>query len=121
MAQFITKKSVQANYPCLSVGYCAVQNLFPQSIRREYWSGIYGWNCDIHYINLDKPINGNYTIALTTGYRPFGKTVDYKLAEKYDKLAQHFKEKYRELFSVGDRHRVLWYLRKRFIREALSK
>lgn len=46
-------------------------------VASSYWSGIYGWNCDI-YIGRDH--------AYTYGYRPFGIS--------YNKLMQNDTEKY---------------------------
>jgi hypothetical protein len=45
-----------------------------------YTSGCCGWNADVYYL-------GNNTV-LTTGYRPFGKRLDYKLIKEYEDKAR---------------------------------
>lgn len=73
-----TKKAVLKNYDCLSIGYCGLQYLLHFESPESYTCGVYGWNANIYNIN------GR---AIVTGYRPFGKSVDYNIIRKYDDKA----------------------------------
>lgn len=75
-----TRKDILAGYPItFSVSYCACQHLFWDLEPVAYTSGIYGWNCDIYDLN---------GVAIATGYRPFGKSVDYEIILQYESAAQ---------------------------------
>lgn len=63
----------------LSVGYCEIQTLSYYTDRDAYTCGVYGWNSDIYTF-------GN--CAISTGYRPFGKSVSYKLCREYEQKAK---------------------------------
>ena len=56
----ITRKWINANYNCISVGYCGLDYLLRYQKARFYTCGVYGWNCDVYTF-------GGY--AITTGYR----------------------------------------------------
>lgn len=59
-----------------SVHYCGIQDIEQYLPCYFYSCGIYGWNCD-YYV-----VSGNTIIS--TGYRPIGKHLDYKVVEKYN-------------------------------------
>lgn len=67
----------------LSVGYCDLQNLLCLRNADCYTCGVYGWNADVYYID---------GLAIVTGYRPFGKNVDYKLIRSYENNARIVRE-----------------------------
>ena len=57
------------------VGYCELKVLDVLS-PIGYTRGVYGWNCDVYNVN---------GYILTTGYRPFGISIDKKCIEKCNK------------------------------------
>lgn len=73
MAKFkVTSKEVKQNYSIvISIGYCGAQALLRYEKPIAYNSGVYGWNYDLYEISDN--------IAITTGYRPIGKSIDYTL------------------------------------------
>lgn len=44
-----------------------------------YTCGVYGWNADIYVLNR---------LVIVTGYRPFGKHINYELEKKYEEKAK---------------------------------
>lgn len=75
----VTNKYIKANYAnIIAVPYCGLQTLLNEFYPLFYNCGVYGWNCDFYIID---------DICICTGYRPFGKRVDYKIIEKYEELA----------------------------------
>jgi hypothetical protein len=56
----VTGKWINANYNCISVGYCALEYLLRYQDADFYTFGTYGWNMDVYTF-------GDY--AITTGYR----------------------------------------------------
>ncbi len=78
----VTRKWVNENYWCCSVGYCDLQNLLRYQSADYYTCGVYGWNFDIYTF-------GDY--AITTGYRGMIDNVskDYhSLIREYDDKAR---------------------------------
>lgn len=60
-------------------GYCELQDLLIENRPMFYNSGVYGWNCDIYYFNL----NG-YEIAIITGYRNLrGKPIPTEMIKRW--------------------------------------
>jgi len=66
----------------IKVGYCSLQWLLGYKQAFAYSSGYYGWNCDYYEFN----VNGKYFV-ISTGYRPIGKDIDYKIVKKYEDKA----------------------------------
>ena len=75
-----TRKALMDGYKCYKVGYCALSHLFWSKNPIAYTCGVYGWNADVYDIGDN--------IAIVTGYRPFGKSVDYGTCKKYDDKAK---------------------------------
>ena len=78
----VTRKWVDSNYYCCSVGYCDLQNLLYFQSASYYTCGVYGWNFDVYTF-------GDY--AITTGYRGMIDNVkkDYhSLIREYDDRAK---------------------------------
>lgn len=76
----ISKNQIYANFKkenCFQIGYCQLQHLFSENRAIWYNRGVYGWNCDIYDL-------GCYCI--TTGYRPFGRTLPVDILQKYEKV-----------------------------------
>lgn len=76
----LTKKEVMGRYNCVCVGYCELSYLLKYESEIGYTSGVYGWNADIYYL-------GNNTV-LVTGYRPFGKRLDYNFIKDFEDRAR---------------------------------
>ena len=78
-----TKKDVMnQGLKILKVEYCELQTLLSASEPIAYTSGSYGWNCDLYQID---------NIIISTGYRPFGEYIDYKLVNEFEKKAEEIK------------------------------
>lgn len=86
----VAKKEIMKNYKCFSVGYCDLQTLLGVANPQFYTAGVYGWNADIY-------IFGN--IAIVTGYRPFGKQIDFDIIRKFEDAAIKNREKRDELLK----------------------
>ena len=76
----LTKKDVMGRYNCVCVGYCELAYLLRYERPIGYTSGVYGWNADIYYL-------GSQTV-LVTGYRPFGKRLDYNVVKEFEDRAR---------------------------------
>lgn len=74
-----TKKSIVNNFNTYSISYCAAQYLFRYLNAEHFTCGVYGWNSDIYTF-------GN--IAISTGYRPFGKQLNYDLVNQFENAAR---------------------------------
>ena len=77
-----TKSSVLNHFTCISVGYCDLQNLLNWKRRAAHTEGVYGWNADVY------TFDDRQNVAIVTGYRPFGESVDSELIRKYEKKAR---------------------------------
>ena len=92
----VTRKWVNSNYYCCSVGYCDLQNLLYFQSASYYTCGVYGWNMDVYTF-------GDY--AITTGYRGMIDNVKkdyYSLVCEYEDkaralLKEQWKKPYEEL------------------------
>jgi hypothetical protein len=62
-----------------------LSNLLECEQKLGYTTGLYGWNADVY--NYDN-------VNIVTGYRCFGKNVDYKIVKKFDNKAKKNIEKY---------------------------
>ena len=82
----VTRKWVNANYWCCSVGYCDLQNLLRYQSADFYTCGVYGWNMDVYTF-------GDY--AITTGYRGM---ID-NVKKDYHSLIREYDDKARELLK----------------------
>lgn len=79
-----TRKAVEGNFSkIISVGYCSLQRLLTFETPIAYTRGVYGWNADIYAF-------GN--VAIVTGYRPFGDSVDYDLCKEYEERAKNLRD-----------------------------
>ena len=79
----ITKKEILSIYPDIyAIGYCELQTTFKVAEMEPiyYTAGVYGWNADVYILKGS---------AIVTGYRPFGKKLDY---DKVDKVERYAKE-----------------------------
>ncbi len=75
-----TNKVIRQQYNKIySIGYCGAYYLLQGSEPIAYTSGVYGWNADIYDVD---------GVALVTGYRPIGVSVNYELLEKYENKAK---------------------------------
>ena len=75
-----TRKYIREIYGSyiLSVGYCDAQFLLRGIDPFAYNAGVYGWNCDYYYTD---------GICICTGYRPHGRSVDWKTLREYENKA----------------------------------
>jgi len=76
-------KNLTTSNKIFRFGYCEIQSLLRWEDRIGYCCGVYGWNCDIYYLN-------GFVIA--TGYRTDGlgaKLVDYETARKANERARN--------------------------------
>ena len=81
-----TKKEIEENFNNIyCVGYCGLAHLLRYTDADYYTSGVYGWNADIYKID--------YNTVIVTGYRPFGKSIDYEITEKYNEKAREIENK----------------------------
>ena len=77
-----TKKEILEGYGyTLSIGYCAAQSLLHFQRALAYTSGVYGWNADVYECDAFPGV------AIVSGYRPFGYSVNYDLLDHYEKEA----------------------------------
>jgi len=68
----------------IKVGYCSLQYLLTYKSEFAYtYSRVNGWNCDYYEFN----VNGKYFV-ISTGYRPIGRDVNYKIVRYYEKRAR---------------------------------
>lgn len=67
----------------ISIGYCAAYYLLIGEEAIGYNHGIYGWNYDLYSI-------GN--VAISTGYRPIGESVNYEILDRYEAEAKSIYE-----------------------------
>lgn len=101
-----TKRKVMNETWCISVPYCALQDLLTYESPIYYTTGVYGWNADVYMIE---------GLAIVTGYRPFGNIkVDYSVIEKYEQKAKEIKE---QNCYTGNTRAELYDLIREFVRE----
>lgn len=75
----ITQKEVKNTHiHVIKVGYCQLQHLLTFKDPYAYTCGGDGWHSDVYSIG---------TVAISTGYQPFGSKVDYETIKKYDDTA----------------------------------
>lgn len=75
-----TQKEVKCNFSkVFAVGYCGLSNLLRFEEPRAYTCGVYGWNSDIYEFG---------GVAVTTGYRPFGKDIPAAIIRQYEEQAR---------------------------------
>lgn len=76
----VTQKDLKESI-CYAFGYCDIQGLVDWKTANAYNSGVYGWNYDAYF-------HETLNIVITTGYRPYGKTLhdDIYIAEKRECL-----------------------------------
>lgn len=75
-------KNLTGNH-VIALDYCTAQFLLDKDQRYAYTAGKYGHNSDVYLI-----IHNNKRLALSIGYRPFGKKDEkfVNLAKRYEKL-----------------------------------
>ena len=76
-----TMKETKRSYKeLIRVNYCELQSLLNLISPSAYTSGVYGWNADIYDFG---------SVAVVTGYRPFGDIVaSRELCQKYELKAK---------------------------------
>jgi hypothetical protein len=95
-----TKKSINQTFlKVFCVPYCGIQYLTSDIAPIAYTCGVYGWNADIYAFG---------SIAIVTGYRPFGKEVDKNVIDRFENRA-------RQLVKAG-KYSELSFLRNEFIK-----
>lgn len=105
-----TRKAVKENFAnVISVGYCALQNLLIYETPIAYTRGVYGWNSDVYAFG---------SVAIVTGYRPFGDDVDYNLCKEYEKRAENLRDLGR---PYAERRAEAEALVKEFIAKAIER
>lgn len=102
-----TNKAVKTGYERVyKVDYCNAQTLLKFENPIAYTAGKYGWNSDIYDFG---------SIAISTGYRPTGYSVDYETINRYEKQAQQINNDYFK--SYGEREHATKKLLAAFIAE----
>ena len=99
-----TRKDTLRWYDCFRVGYCDLYYLLSASDSSAYTCGVYGWNADIYTF-------GN--IAIVTGYRPFGRKIDYKIIRAYNDLAKTIR--YERRYKLEEQIDLINLLRDEFL------
>lgn len=106
----VTQKSVKVTHRAVSaVGYCGLWNLLCYETPVAYTAGVYGWNADVYTFG---------DVAITTGYRPFGKQIPFDVYYKYDVRAKEIRADSR--WDADKAKPQLDALIQEFIREAMS-
>lgn len=86
MKQFATKKEIKSRFnTIIEANFGRLQSLLAFKNPDYYWSGQYGWYCDIYIIN---------GIAICIGHNPFG---NYNATHE---LCKPFEERAREIFKM---------------------
>ena len=82
-----TAKAIrQSGGKIISIGYCGAAHLLSHHSPIAYTCGVYGWNFDVYEVD---------GVTICTGYRGMpGKTVDYKILDKYEKAARAIVEEW---------------------------
>ena len=91
----LKKKDLKENYKCYSIGYCEAQDLLSLEGSNYYTAGVYGWNADIYIFE---------NIAIVTGYRPFGESLDFDIVNKYNKKADKYRRASKQNYEIQKRH-----------------
>ena len=89
-----TKKSIDETFRSVyQVPYCSVQYLMSDVSPMAYTCGVYGWNADVFAFG---------SVALVTGYRPFGKEVERSIIDRFENKAKELCQagKYSELSEL---------------------
>lgn len=78
----VTRKYLCNNFTnIISAPYCALQDLLKHETPLWYTSGIYGWNADVYFVDIDT--------CIVTGYRPFGNVhPSHELTDTFNRAAQ---------------------------------
>ena len=74
------KEMLQRFNKVIKVPYCKVQNLTRFLDPIAYTCGVYGWSADIYDLG--------YGVALCTGYKPFGESIDSEFLAELDEKAR---------------------------------
>ena len=74
------KEMLQRFKKVIKVPYCKGQYLTQFLDPIAYTSGIYGWSADIYDLG--------YGVALCTGYKPFGESINSKFLAELDEKAR---------------------------------
>ena len=91
-----TRKSINETFRNVyRVPYCGIQYLTMDIAPIAYTCGVYGWNADVYAFG---------SIAIVTGYRPFGKAVDKNVIDSFENRAKQLCNagKYSELSNLRD-------------------
>lgn len=77
----ITRKEMLQRFKkVIKVPYCKAQNLTRFLDPIAYTCGVYGWSADIYDLG--------YGVALCTGYKPFGESIDSEFLAELDEKAR---------------------------------
>ena len=106
MKYITTQKAVKENYYTIQVNYCALQHLLQYEQPEAYTCGTYGWNADVY---------GFDSVAIVTGYRPFGHKVKWETVCQFENMA---KQIIRDLHTYEERKEALRKLISEFIEMA---
>lgn len=108
----VSMKEVKATHThVIQIGYCALQNLLRCEAAWNYTSGVYGWNADVYSYG---------SIAIVTGYRPFGDIIPrYETVKKYETKAQQKIDSWRDrgVWDYEKREKELRKIIDSFLRE----
>ena len=87
MKTFATRKEIKSRFSTIiHTGAANLQNLLTLKSPDYYWSGEYGWYCDIYIIN---------GIAICTGYQSFGNyNATSEVCEPFEKRATEILNEY---------------------------
>lgn len=83
----LTKKWVNENFDIiLQIGYCQLDNVL-ENVNNLHFvghtEGVYGWNADIYSF-----CHNGKSIAIVTGYRPFGEKCNYEIVKEYNNIGR---------------------------------
>ena len=114
MKRKTTQKAIRNNYKnIIVVPYCDLQYLLKFREPDYYHTGVYGWNCNIYYINIDT--------CIVTGYRPFGNIkTRYETNKKYNEQAKKLLNSCEYFINYEETEEQLNNLIKEYIMEACN-
>lgn len=104
----ITRKEIKARHTdVIAIGYCTAHNLLRYEDAWAYNAGVNGWNYDVYSIG---------TTAITTGYNPIGRHIDYEIVKAYDEKAEAIAEN--RAMNYDEKKEAVRELLYKFIKEA---
>lgn len=116
----VTRKWLNQNYKCFSVGYCGIQTLLRNHSPQYYTCGVYGWNFDAYIFDTSKG-----EICLTTGYRGmidnFPNNHTYALDKEYENKAQKIAYNHEKRLPYEEEKRLLDELLKEYLEKVIGE